>query len=200
MDPGLLEVEDLAAGGEDRLAPRIAATLGGATGRIALDDEDLTLLRIGRLAIRKLARQAAAAQQPFTVTSRVARLPGGDTRDGSRLTLADDHLPLAGVLLEPIAQLGVDHLQDKGPRLGVAELGLGLALELWFSELHREDRCEPFPNVVPGQPVLWLLDQSPVLAPLVGGIGERCTEAFLMGPALMGVDRVGKGVHRLGVG
>src|SRR5688500_11648492 len=84
--------------------------------------------------------------------------------------------------------------------VGVAEFGLGLVLELWFGKLHRNDRCESLPDVVPGESVLRLLDQSPVLAPLVGSVGKRGAEALLMGAALMGVDRVGKGVHRLGVG
>ena len=41
VDAGLLDVEDLAADRQDRLDPRVAALLGRAAGRVALDDEEL---------------------------------------------------------------------------------------------------------------------------------------------------------------
>ena len=56
VDPGLLDVEDLAADRQDRLDPRVASTLGRAAGRVTLDDEDLALLRVGRLAVRAACR------------------------------------------------------------------------------------------------------------------------------------------------
>ena len=106
IDTGLLDIEDLAADRQDRLDPRIPTTLGRAAGRVTLDDEDLALVGVRRLTVREFSGQPAAAQQPFSITGSVPRLPGGDPRDGRRLTLANDQLPLAGVLLEPIAELG----------------------------------------------------------------------------------------------
>ena len=58
VDAGLLDVEDLAADREDRLVLRVAAALGRAARRVALDDVDLALLRVGRLAVGQLARQS----------------------------------------------------------------------------------------------------------------------------------------------
>src|SRR3546814_13602791 len=54
---------DLAADREDRLDARVPALAGRAAGRVALDDEDLALLGVGRLAVRELAGQTAAAEQ-----------------------------------------------------------------------------------------------------------------------------------------
>ena len=148
----------------------------------------------------QLAGQPAAAEQALAVAGLLAGLAGRDPGDRRGLALADDQLALAGVLLEPVAQPGVHHLLHEGPRLGVAQLGLGLALELRLGQLDRDDRGQPLPDVVAGQPVLGLLDHAPVLAPLVGGVGQRGPEALLVGAALVGVDRVGEGVHRLLVG
>ena len=66
VDPGLLDVQDLAADRQDRLDPRVATTLGRAAGRVTLDDEDLALVGVGRLAVRQFAGQPAAARAgPF---------------------------------------------------------------------------------------------------------------------------------------
>src|ERR687890_345173 len=59
---------------------------------------------------------------------------------GSRPPLADDLPALGGVLFEPVAQLVVHHLLGERARLGVAQLGLGLALELRLGQLDRDDR------------------------------------------------------------
>ena len=120
-------------------------------------------------------------------------------RAGRRgLRLADDVAALGGVLLEPGAELVVDHALDEALGLGVAELGLGLALELRLAELDRDDRGEALADVVARDPVLALLDQAPLLAPVVDQGGQRGAEALLVGAALVGVDGVGEGVHRLG--
>ena len=78
VDAGLLDVEDLAADREDRLDARVPALPGRAAGRVALDDEDLALLGVGRLAVRQLAGQAAAAEQPLAGAGQVPGLPGRD--------------------------------------------------------------------------------------------------------------------------
>ena len=116
------------------------------------------------------------------------------------LGLADDVAALGRVLLEPGAELVVDHALDEALGLGVAELGLGLALELRLAELDRDDRGQALADVVAGDAVLLLLDQAPLLAPVVDQGGQRGPEALLVGAALVGVDGVGEGVDRLGVG
>ena len=90
VDAGLLDVEDLAADRQDRLDPRVAALAGRAAGRVALDDEDLALGGVGRLAVGQLAGQAAAAEQALAAAGQVARLAGGDPGLRRGLRLADD--------------------------------------------------------------------------------------------------------------
>ena len=198
VDARLLDVEDLAADGKDRLYARVAALAGGAAGRVALDDEDLALLRVGRLAVAQLAGQAATTEQALASAGQVARLAGSDARHRRGLRLADDVLALGRVLLEPGTELVVDDALSEALDLGVAQLGLGLALELRVLHLDRDDRRQALADVVTGDAVLLLLDLSPLLAPVVDQARERRTEALLVGAALVGVDRVGEGVHRLG--
>src|SRR4029453_5199509 len=61
-----------------------------------------------------------------------------------------------------------------------------------------DDRRQSLPYVVTGKPVLTLLDQAPLFGPAVDRAGQRRTEPFFVGSALVGVDGVGEGVHRLG--
>ena len=136
--------------------------------------------------------------RPLRRAGQVARLAGGDPGRRRGLRLADDVLALGGVLLEPGAELVVDDPLHEALGLGVAELGLGLALELRLGELDRDDRGQALADVVARDPVLALLDQAPLLAPVVDQGGQRGAEALLVGAALVGVDRVGEGVHRLG--
>ena len=46
VDAGPLDVEDLAADGQDRLGARVAGLGGRAAGGVALDDEQLALLGV----------------------------------------------------------------------------------------------------------------------------------------------------------
>ena len=107
--------------------------------------------------------------------------------------------PSAGFFSSHVAELLVDHALHEALGLGVAELGLGLALELRLAELDRDDRGQALAHVVAGDPVLGLLDEVPLLAPVVDQRGQRRAEALLVGAALVGVDGVREGVHGLGV-
>ncbi len=90
VDARLLDVEDLAADRQDRLDSRVAALLGRPAGGVALDDEQLALLRIRRLAVGQLARQSAASEQALATAGGVAGLPCGEPGDGGALCLAGD--------------------------------------------------------------------------------------------------------------
>ena len=200
VDARLLDVDDLAADGQDRLGARIAALTGRAAGRVALDDEDLAVLRLAARAVDELARHAGAAEQALAVAGEVARLAGGDARRGRIDGLAGDLLALRRVLLEPLAELVVDDLLHEGLHLGVAELGLGLALELRLGHLHADDGGEALADVVAAEVRVLLLEDVPLAGELVHQRGERRAEALLVRAALGGVDRVGERVDRLGVG
>ena len=88
---------------------------------------------------------------------------------------------------------------DERFSLSVAEFGLCLALELRLGELDGDDGCQALADVVTGNAILTLLDESPSLTPPINGVGESGTEAFLVGSALDGVDGVGEGVDAGGV-
>ncbi len=73
---------------------------------------------------------------------------------------ADDQPRGLGVLLEVLGKpLGHDLLYEAA-HLGVAELGLGLALELRIAQLDRDDRREPFSDVLTGEVVVLLLEDA----------------------------------------
>ena len=76
VEPGALDVEDLAAQRQDRLVHPVAAALGGAAGRVALDEEQLAgVLVVGR-AVHQLAGQAAAGEHALAVADQLAGLAG----------------------------------------------------------------------------------------------------------------------------
>ncbi len=81
----------------------------------------------------------------------------------------------------------------------VAELALGLALELRVAQAHRDDGGEALADVLADEVLVLLLQQ--VLGPgvPVDHRGERGLEALLVRAALDGVDAVGEGVDAVGV-
>ena len=61
LGAGLLDVERLAAQRQDGLVHAVAAALGRAAGRVALDQEQLRLVAVAGGAVHQLAGQAAAS-------------------------------------------------------------------------------------------------------------------------------------------
>ena len=98
-----LDIEDLAAQRQDGLIFAVAALLGRAAGRIALDEEKFGLGGIALLAIGELARQigdverALAPGQFARLARRLARLRRLDH-------LADDGARILRMLLEPVSR------------------------------------------------------------------------------------------------
>ena len=84
-----LDVQNLAAQRQHRLEFAVAALLGGAAGRIALDDEQFGFGRIALLAIGELARQRRNIERALA-PRQIARLARGLARGGGFHHLADD--------------------------------------------------------------------------------------------------------------
>ena len=105
--------------------------------------------------------------------------------------------PFGGMLFEELGQLGVDRGLDQRADLGVAQLCLGLALELRVLELDRDDRRETFADVFAGQVLFFLFEQALLASVVVDGARERAAKARQVGPALGGVDVVGEGEDRV---
>ena len=83
--------------------------------------------------------------------------------------------------------------------MGVAQLGLGLALKLGLGQLHRDDRGETLTAVLAGH-LLLVLEDFHLLAVGVEHVGQGLLEAGLVHAALGGVDVVGEGHQNLVVG
>ena len=117
---------------------------------------------------------------------------GGFPRPLGREGLVEDGLCDGRVLLEIGGKPLVDHLAHQRLGLGVAELGLGLALELTFGELDADDRGDALPDVVAGQVLVVFLEQFLCMAVVVEHPGQRQLEAGLVGAAVHRMDVVGK--------
>ena len=178
---------------------RVAGLDGGAAGRVALDDEQLALVAVLGRAVLELVGHAGAVEQ---------RLAAGRRRGpcGPRPGPGRPRCPCWTILLASVGfsssqspSFSLVALCDQRLHGGVAELGLGLALELRVAQPHRDDGGEALADVLAGEVGVLLLEE--VLGPgvLVDRVGERRLEALLVRAALDGGDAVGEGVDAVGV-
>jgi len=147
-------------------------------------------------AVGELAGQVAALEEPLAARE-VARLARGAARPGRVDRLLDDLPRLGRVLLEELGELLVDRGLDERLDLGVAQLRLGLALELRVAQLDRDQRRETLADVFAGEVVLLLLEEVLLARVVVDGLRERGAEAREVRAALGRVDVVGEGEDRL---
>ena len=150
VEAGLLDVQDLAAQRQDRLEAPVAALLRRAAGRVALDDVQLAPGRIALLAVGELAGQRQPVERALA-EDEVAGLAGGLAGAGGRQALLDDPPAVARVLVEVLGEALGDGGLDLALDLGVAELGLRLALELRLGQLDADDRRQALADVVAGE-------------------------------------------------
>ena len=85
--------------------------------------------------------------------------------------------PSAGVLVEVLAEAVGDGGLDLALDLGVAELGLGLALELRLGQLDADDRGQALADVVAGQVAVGVLEDAGAPRPVVQRARQRGAEA-----------------------
>ena len=111
VEAGALDVEDLATQWQHRLVLTVAGLLGGAAGRVTLDDEDFGLRRVALLAVGKLAGKRGDIEGTLAPRE-LARLARGLAGGGGLDHLGDDGARLGGMLLEPCAKLLVDEVLD----------------------------------------------------------------------------------------
>ena len=83
-----LDVQDLALERQDRLKLPVAPLLGRAAGAVALDDVELGLAGIARLAVGELARERRVVE--LALADDLARLARGLARLGGHDRLLDD--------------------------------------------------------------------------------------------------------------
>ena len=116
-------------------------------------------------------------------------------RAASRARAADTALSIddvrrARVLVEVRRQPLVDERLDRRLDLGVAELRLGLSLELRLADLDRKHGREPFAHVVAGEREVGLLEKVALRRVGVDHARERRLEAREVRAAFVRVDVV----------
>ena len=180
---------------QDRLVVAIAALLRGTACRIALDDEDLRLRRVALLAVGELSREARAVERALAARQ-LARFARRLARAHGIGALLRDRARDRGILLELGRELLVEQVRDQTRDLAVAELGLGLALELRVRELHRDNGGQPFARILAGDGTRLLLGHA-LGDVAVHAAGQRVAEAGQVRAALRGVHVVGEAVDAL---
>jgi hypothetical protein len=172
--------------------------LRGPACRISLDDEQFGLFTVLRLTVGQLPREASAGQRALAAHE-VASLPRSVPGLLGLDRLLDDRLGRGGVLLEEGGHLLANHRVDDALRLAVAELVLGLALELGLGNLEGQHRGEALAVVVAGGPGVALLERLRILGVLTEHASEGGLHPREVRTASVGVDVVDEGRDRLGV-
>ena len=186
-----LDVQNLAAQGQDRLDVSATAVLGRTACRVALYDKELGQLGIAHRAVGELAGQRSRLEQTLAA-GRLARLAGSVAGLAGLLGLLDDLASGLGVLLQIIGQPVGHNLKRKCAHVGAAELCLGLTLKLRVGQLDRDNGRKTLAHVVAAQVGVLLLEQVLLTGVIVDHAGECGAETLEMHAALGGVDVVGK--------
>jgi hypothetical protein len=108
----LLDVQDLAPDGQDRLISRITRVLRRTARRITFDDEEFALARIVRGTVDELAGQTRAVEgalAPGEVAGLSRRHPCARRLDG----FGDNLTALFRILLEPVGESLVGRALDE---------------------------------------------------------------------------------------
>ena len=190
VEPGLLHVEDLSLERQDGLVRPVPGLLGGTARRFSLDYVELAFGRVPFLAVGQLSGKGAGFEGAFS-PGELLCLSRGVSRPRGVYGLFHYAPCDLGVFLEKRPELLVQQGFHRAPHRGVAELGLGLALELRIGNLHAHHRHEPLPHVLSGERHLEVLQEVLLLGVLVYGPGERSAEPRKMGSPLDVVYVVG---------
>ncbi len=171
VEPRFFHIDDLAPERQDGLEGAVTRLLGRAAGAIALNQVDLAGGRILDRAVSELSGEGAVFQSTLA-PGEVTRLAGSRPRPGRRRGLGHYLLGLAGMLLQELGELGPHGALDETTYLGVAQLGLGLTLELGLAQFDRDDRREALTDIVAGKRLFFLLEQPLAAGVIVDDAGE----------------------------
>ena len=196
VEPGALDIEDLAAQRQHRLIAAVTRLLGRAAGGITLDQEELAAAGVALLAVCELARQARDLERALA-PGQVAGLPRSLPRRCGLDRLGDDRAGLGRVLFEPLAEPFADDPFHHRLDLGAHQLLLGLGGEFGIGHLDRENAGEPFPGVVAGDRDLLALGDAAPGCVAVDRTGQRRAEPRKVAAAIGLSDVVGKAEDRL---
>ena len=196
VDPvftSLFYIQDLAAQRKDRLRRAGPRRLRAAACGIALDEEDLAVLRILVRAVREFAGQGHRLERGLS-SRQVARLPRGFSCSLREDRLLEDDLRDVGILLQEVGELLRHYAVRRASRLDIAELLLRLSLELRILDLDADDRRHAFADIFAGQ-ILFRIFQKLVLScVIIERLRQRVVEAGQVHTAFGRVDVVDEAV------
>ena len=140
-------IEHLAAHGQDRLHLLVAAGLGRAAGRVALDKKELVAVQVLALAVRELAGQDGDARL----------FPLLDLLPGARASLCGldrqfgDLLGVVRMFVEPQFERVAQHARNERDGVARVQALLGLPLERGVEDAGGEDEADAREDVVGGE-------------------------------------------------
>ena len=125
--------------------------LADAAGRVALDEVELAERGIVERAVGQLARAAPTFSSADFLRVRSRALRAASRARAALTAFSMMARATGGCSSRYVAEMLVDDRLDDALDLGVAELGLGLPLELRLAHLDGQHAGEPFADVVAGQ-------------------------------------------------
>ena len=151
------------------------------------------------MAVGQLAGEGGVLQGGLA-PGQVPGFPGGFPGAGGGQRLVEDGPRRGGIFLQVGHQVLVEHGADQRAHLRVAQLRLGLALELGLLQLDADDAGQALPHVLAGEVLVVLLEDVVLVGIVVHHPGEGALKAVLVGAAVGGADVVGKAENLLLVG
>ena len=193
---GFLDVEDLASDRQNSLKRTVAALLGRSACRISLDNEEFAVFGMAARTVGELAGQTSADERRLAQHF-LAGIAGGIAGLGGNHDLLDNSFRLTRILFKIVAQSLADGSLDSADNFAVAELGLCLAFELRFHDLHRDHCRQTLAEVIARNLDLDLFEKLVVFGILLEGLGQSAAETGQMSTSLNSVDIVDKRIDIL---
>jgi hypothetical protein len=192
-----LDVQYLSAERQDCLKPPVATLLRRTAGAVALDDVDLRLIGIARLAVGELSGERRIVE--LALAHDLARLACSFPRLCREDGLFDDFSGRLRVLFEEPAEPLIDGRLDNRLDLARDKLALGLRIEARVGVLDADDSGEPLANVLSLQAVLYLFEEILRGAIAIEHLGERRPQTGEVRAAIPIVDVVRVAEYLFGV-
>ena len=198
VQAGLLDVEDLAPQRQDRLEAPVAALLGRAAGRVALDDVELAAGRVALLAVGELAGQRQPVERALA-DDEVAGLAGRLAGAGGGQALLDDPAAVAGFSSRYWARPSATAVSTWPLTSGLPSLAFVWPSNWGSVELDADDGVRPSRTSSPERLSSLSLRTPALRAQSFSELVERGAEAGHVAAAVDRVDVVGEGEDVLGV-
>ena len=144
------------------------------------------------MAVGKLAGERRALQESLAACC-LTRLTRSLTCTVCRHCLFQNSLTNGGVFLKVFLKLFGNERVENSSHFAVAELALGLTLELCLCQLNRNNRRKTLSHVLTREVLFALFDDVVLSAVVVKDLGQRGFKADFVGTALNGVDVICKG-------